>query len=67
MANMMVLIKPVALKKLFYKVQQDLDQTIISKWGAKLSPLHGSNNGNPTWGIEPEFTCINILPLISIL
>ena len=37
---------------------QDMDQTIIPEWGARLSPLHGSNNGNPTLGIEPEFTCI---------
>ena len=29
-----------------------------SKWGARLSPLPGSNNGNPTLGIEPEFTYI---------
>ena len=39
-------------------MQQDLDQTTVPKWGARLSPLRGSNNGNPTWGMEPEFTCI---------
>ena len=39
-------------------MQQDLDQTTIPTWGARLSPLHGSKNGNPTLGIEPEFSCI---------
>ena len=54
---------PVTLKMYYYfikvkDVQQDLDQTTVPKWGASLSPLRGSNNGNPTLGIEPEFTCI---------
>ena len=39
-------------------MQQDLDQTTIPKWGAKLSTPHGSNSGNPALGIEPDFICI---------
>ena len=60
---MMFRINPVTLKKYYYfiKVKRGaagLDQTTVPKWGARLSPLRGSNNGNPTLGIELEFTCI---------
>ena len=36
----------------------DLDQNTIPKWGARLSQLRGNNNGYPTLGFEPDFTCI---------
>ena len=59
MANMMFRIKSVTLKIYYYFIKVKRGAAGFGpKWGARLSPLRGSNNGNPTLGIEPAFTCI---------
>ena len=56
-------IKPFTLKMYYYFIKVErgaagFGPNHCSKWGARLSPLRGSNNRNPTLGMEPKFTCI---------